>query len=90
MAQVYDWYKIFNLPDFVATGLVQRSFVMNLEGRGIQTFVVSQGNEVSIYYDDAFLPVNFLGRNLFVQGLYAVYKDPDTNNVWFGFQNDES
>jgi hypothetical protein len=86
---VYQWYKIFNMTDFVATGLVQRSFVVNLEKRGVQTFVVSNGNTVSVYYADAFLPVAFLNRNPYVQGLYAVYKDPD-NNVWFGFQKDES
>lgn len=84
---VYDWYQLFNLTEFVATGLVQRTLVLNLESRGIQTFLLSSGNVVSISYDDGFLPVGFLGRNPYTQGQYAVYKDLD-NNVWFGFLNE--
>lgn len=81
----YDWYKIFNLTEFLATGLVARSLVLELDGRGSTTFEIFRGNEVGVQFDDAFLPVSFLEQNPYVQGTYAVYLDA-TDNVWFGFE----
>lgn len=81
-----DWYLIFNLTDWLATGLVARALTVVLESRGRTTFQLTQGNTTAVGYDDGFLPVNFLENNPYVQGDYAVYLDAD-ENVWFGFVN---
>lgn len=80
-----EWYKLFNLADFLATGLVSRTLIFDLEGRGPTTFEVFRGNEVSVAYDDAFLPVSFLDQNPYAQPGYAVYLD-SSDDVWFGFE----
>ncbi len=80
----FDWYNIFNLTDWLATGLVARTLTLSLESRGRTVFQITQGNETSVGYDDVFLPVNLLEINPYSQGNYAVYLDSD-NGVWFGF-----
>ena len=82
---IYDWYKLFSLTEFVASGLVARTMLVLLEDRGRTEFQIYQGNETSVAYDDVFLPANFLGMNPYVRGSYAIYLDPD-NYVWFGFE----
>ncbi len=85
---LYDWYQLFNLTDWLATGLVARTLIVNLESRGRTVFEITQGNETSVRYGDQFLSVNFLEMNpnpgVESGSLYAVYLDAD-NNVWFGF-----
>jgi hypothetical protein len=83
-----SWYKIFNLAEFNASGLVSQTLLLNLPDRGQQTFEIFKGNEVNLVYADAFLPVDFLGMNPYVQGDYAVYRD-DADDVWLGIQEDE-
>lgn len=80
----YDWYNLFNLTEWLATGLVARTLLVNLESRGRMQFEVTQGNETGIRLDDIFLPVNFLEQNPYVQETYAVYLDTN-NDVWFGY-----
>lgn len=82
---IYDWFKLFSLPEFLATGLISRQLLVHLEGVGVVTILVSLGNTVSLYYEDAFLPVNFLGNNPYSQGQYAVYLD-ENDDVWFGIE----
>lgn len=85
----FDWYQIFNLNEFLATGLVSRTYTFVLEGRGQKDVLVTQGNETSIVYEDVLLPVLFNDDNPFVRegddGTYAVYKDSN-DNVWLGFE----
>ncbi len=85
----FDWYQIFNLNEFLATGLVSRTYTFFLEGRGQKDILVTQGNETSIVYEDVILPVLFNSENPFVSegdaGSYAVFKDTD-ENVWLGFE----
>lgn len=81
---IYDWYKIFSLTDFVATGLVARTLVVLLETRGRTTFNLFVGENVCVLYDDAFIPVPAVGVTA-PQEEYALYTDAD-NNVWFGFE----
>ncbi len=84
----YDWYNLFNQTEWLATGLVARTLIVNLESRGRTVFEVTQGATTAITYDDQFLPVNFLETNPYTgaesDSAYAVYLDPD-DNVWFGF-----
>lgn len=81
----YDWYNLFSLPEFLATGLVSRKLTLFLEGHGLQEILVTQGNLTSITYDDTFLPIEFEGANPFARSPYAVYKDTD-ENIWLGIE----
>ncbi len=82
-----SWYKIFNLPEFLATGILSRTLVLEIETLGPQTFEVFKGNYVSVLYADAFLPIDFLEQNPYAQGSYAIYKD-DADDVWIGIEDD--
>ena len=83
----YNWFKLFSLPEFMATGLVSRKLFVILDGYGQREILITRGNVVSILYLDTFLPVSFLDRNPYVRagdaGTYAVYKDAD-DYVWLG------
>ena len=80
-----NWYNIFNLDAFVATGLVSRTYNVSLEDIGVVDVEVYRANEVSIQYDGEFMPISFAGKNPYVRGEYAVYKDGG-NNIWLGFE----
>ncbi len=82
----FDWFKLFNLTEWIATGLVAQSLTVNLEGKGRTTFEITQGNTTGIRLASAevFLPVAFLENNPYIQDGYAVYLD-DANDVYFGY-----
>lgn len=80
---MFNWYKIFNLDDFNALNLVSQDLDLFLTGPGEVTITITKGNEVSINFLDAFLPVNFNGKNPFIAGDYAIYQDL-AKNVWLG------
>lgn len=82
---MFDWYKIFNKAEFVATGFASKKFTYNLTDRGQVEFTAFQGNEVSVLYDGVFLPVKFLDWNPFKRDGYAVYEDAN-GDVWWGFE----
>lgn len=82
------WYKLFNVAEFLTESLDSRTLVLDLPDRGEETFEIFRGNYVSVAYDDGFLPIEFLDRNPYVQGSYAVYRD-EADDIWFGFGEDE-
>ena len=84
----FDWYKIFNKAEFLATGFVSKVYEYILDERGQVAFTVFQGNEVSVQYNDVFLPVKLLEFNPFTRDGYAVYED-ENGDVWFGFEVEE-
>lgn len=88
MTVSYDWYKIMSLPEWLDTGLVARTLVLDLEGRGVETFEITQGNTTAVRHDDTFLPVEFLDRNPYVVGTKAVFRDA-SDNILFGFEIEE-
>ncbi len=81
----FDWFNIFSLPEFLATGLVSRTFNRILEGYGNAEILVTRGNYTSIVYDDVILPVNFNDENPYVKDGYAIFKDTE-DNVWLGIE----
>ncbi len=83
----FDWYKLFNLTEWIAGGLVAQSLTVNLEGKGRTTFEITQGNTTAVRLEAAgiFLPVAFLDNNPYTQDGYAVYLDA-ANDVWFGYE----
>lgn len=84
----YDWYNVFNLPDFEAEGLVSKKLEVVLDGIGEAEILITKGNTVAILYDEVFLPVNFLGNNPFARDGYAVYKGAN-GDVWLGVEQGE-
>lgn len=80
---MYDWYKIFNLTEFLATGLVSKEYEYFLEGIGLKTALVTQGNYTSISIDDTFLSLNMNDKTPFKFNNRAIYKD-ENNDVYYG------
>lgn len=85
----FDWYKLFNLEEFMALNLVSRNLKVSLEGRGEKEVLIVRGNQVSLVFADVILPIGFENYNPFIevgsQSSYAVFKDSD-NNVWLGIE----
>lgn len=85
---IYDWYKIFNLTDFLATGLVSRTYKYYLEGVGLKDVLITQGNFTGMTIDDTFLCLDLNDKMPFEFNDKAIYKD-ENNDVWYGILNDD-
>lgn len=86
---MFDWYKIFNLDEFDATGLISKAYTLNLEGIGQKTIMVFKGVNTSIQYDGITLSIGLNGSNPFEFEDHAVYMDPETNDIYLGIAVDE-
>lgn len=82
---IHNWYRIFSLTEFLATGLVSRTYTVSLEGIGQVDILVTRGNLVNVLFQDTFLGINFNDENPYYRSPYAVYVDPD-NGVWVGIE----
>jgi hypothetical protein len=38
---IFDWYKIFNLTDFLALGLISKTYTVTLDEIGDEDFLVT-------------------------------------------------
>jgi hypothetical protein len=85
---VFHWYKIFDLAEFIATGLVSRKITAFFEAIGQKDILVTVGNEVGILYEGTFLVLNFNGQNPYTREGLAVYVDDD-DMVWLGIEVEE-
>lgn len=84
----YDVFKIINLDDFNATGLVSRR-VSGLFGElGFKEVLVTKGNMVSILYEGIFLSLNLNDKNPFEFEGHAIFVDPN-NDIWLGIANED-
>lgn len=79
----YLWFKIFNLAEFEATGLVSKAYTLDLEGVGLKTVLVTKGNSVSMSYEGVFLPLEMSGENPFEFDSHAIFKD-GSDDVYLG------
>jgi hypothetical protein len=86
---IRDWFNIFNLTEFEATGLVSRTYTWVFPGVGQQDVLVTKGNLVGITYDGVYLAVNLNDRNPYARDGYAVFIDDNTNDVWLGIDQPE-
>jgi hypothetical protein len=77
------WYRLVNRQDFIDTGLPSFEAKVNLESIGETTVIVTRGVGVSLFFQDAFLPVNLNGKNPFRFGLHSVYVDQN-DDLWLG------
>ncbi len=85
MNNIYNWYKIFNITEFLALNIGSKIYDLNLNGVGQSTFKVYLGNIVSVNYLDEFMPVNLYTEALYEKNSYAIYRDDSTGDVYFGF-----
>lgn len=81
---MFNWYRIFNLTEFLATQLVSRTYTLELENVGIKDILATNGKTVSITYDDVMLSINLNGKNPFVFEGKAVYLADATQDVYLG------
>jgi hypothetical protein len=82
---VFNWFKIFNITEFAATGLVSRSLTINLTGIGQKEFLITKGNLYGLTVDGVFLAVDMNENNPNELDGFAVYKDAN-QDVWWGIE----
>lgn len=85
----YDWYRIINRAEFLASGLVSKEVELNLIGKGLKTVLVTRGRLVSILVDGVFLPIGVTAANPFEFGGLAVGVDSATDDLYLGYPVDE-
>lgn len=90
---IFEWYKIFNLTEFTALGLVSKSYTPTLEDIGEEEFLVVKGNTTSVIFRDVMLPIKFNGDNPTSregdEGTYGVLLKESTQDVYVGIAVDE-
>jgi len=79
----YNTYKIVNLDEFEATGLVSRTIQAVLSGVGLKNILVTKGNLLGITYEGVFLALNVNEKNYLEFDGYAVFLD-ELNDVYLG------
>lgn len=84
----FNWFKIFNKTEFLATGLVSRNYKLNMEGVGQKDCLVTLGNLVGLTYEGIFLTL-VEGENPFIFEGHALYIDAN-NDVSLGIAIDEN
>ena len=88
---IYDWYKIFNLNEFLALGLVSYTYTVELEQRGLFDILVTHGNLTGMVFEDLYLPIGFNSKNPFEFEDHATYTK-ENGDVYLGIAvpDDES
>jgi hypothetical protein len=79
----FDWYKIYNLLEFIALGIPSKEYELAFEGLGVKTVMAVRGNTNAVVFDDVMLIINFNNQNPFAFENRAVYLD-ENNDVWVG------
>ena len=79
----FNWYRILNATEFLASGLVSREVTITLTDIGEKSFLITRGNYISITVDDIILSVQMNGKNPFYFGDRAVYLD-GVADVYYG------
>ncbi len=86
---IYDWYKVYNLADFLAEDLVSKEVEVIFETVGLKEIRLTKGyNEISILFDDVFLIPNLNEKNPFEFEDRAAYID-DNDDIWVGIKVEE-
>jgi hypothetical protein len=80
----YNWFKIFNKNEFISSGLVSRTYTLDLEGIGQQDVLATRGESIGVTHDGVFLILELNGENPFKFDDKAVYVDAN-NDVYLGF-----
>lgn len=81
------WYNIGNKAEFEAKGIPQEVFTKELEDLGQQEIVFIKGFSFSVIFMGEMLTPSLNGRNPYDKGKVACYVDPETSDVWVGYEN---
>lgn len=81
------WYNIGNRNEFEKKGIPQEAFTMELEDLGQQEIVFLKGFSFSVIFMGEMLTVGLNGRNPFDGKKTACYIDPETSDVWVGYED---
>lgn len=85
----FTWFRLFNASEFADLDLVSKEYTVNLAGVGPKTFLVTNGDLLSILYDDVFLSLNMNDQNPFYFEGLAVFIN-EVDDVFIGIEIDES
>jgi len=80
------WYNIGNKAEFEAKGIPQEVFTKELEDLGQQEIVFIKGFSFSVIFMGEMLTPSLNGRNPYDKGKVACYVDPETSDVWVGYE----
>lgn len=81
-----SWYNIGNKAEFEAKGIPQEVFAKELEDLGQQEIVFIKGFSFSVIFMGEMLTPSLNGRNPYDKGKVACYVDPETSDVWVGYE----
>ena len=80
---IYRWFKIFNRTEFLALGLVSRTYTWVLSELGEKSILVTHGNLLGITYEGVYLPIGLSSKNPFEFDGHAVYVS-SSDDVYLG------
>lgn len=83
---IVNWYKIGNKAEFEAKNIPQEVFTQELEDLGQQEIVFLKGFNFSVIFMGEVLMVGMNGRNPFFRNKASCYIDPETSDVWVGYE----
>lgn len=83
-----DWYNVGNKAEFEAKEIPQESFVLDLEDLGQQEIVFLKGFSFSVIFMGEMLTPVLNNRNPFFRNKATSYIDPETSDIWVGYETD--
>ena len=81
-----NWYKVGNAKEFEEKGIPQLVQELELEDMGNVEIVFIKGFEISIIFNGEVLTPNLNGRNPFFRNKTTAYIDPETKDIWVGYE----
>jgi hypothetical protein len=85
----YTWYKLINVSEFSALGLVSRELTLELDGIGERTILITKGAQVGVLYEGIFLVPDLIDdANPFEFEGHAAYIDA-SDDLWLGIEVEE-
>ena len=81
-----NWYNIGNKTEFLNKGIPQEVKNMELEDMGQVEIVFISGFNFSVIFNGEMLTPQLNGRNPFYRNKSTCYVDPQTNEVWVGYE----
>lgn len=84
----YLFYRIFNLAEFEALDLVSKTYTIEFTDLGLQSFLVTKGNLISITYNGVMVSLNLNDHKPFEFEGYAIVQ-LDDGYVYLGIEKDE-
>lgn len=83
---IYNWFKIFNLAEFDAAGLVSRTYTLDFDGIGQKKILATKGNTTAITYEGVMLTVGAIDEIFEFDG-FASYQTAN-QDVYLGIPNE--